>query len=179
MNLTDKQLLGCMPDAGARVPIFLEPLNLAMVEFDISTLQRQAMFLAQVCHESGSLLYMREIHDGSNYDIAVNPTLAMKLGNTRAGDGKKFPGRGGLQVTGRDYTLKCLRALGRQESDVEFLETPAGGMRSAGWVWHDKECNYSADIGNFGTVRKKINGGFNGIDDCIKHYIRIRKVLGI
>jgi putative chitinase len=173
MMLTLAQLNACMPYAGERAPIFLECLNTAMSEFSIDTLQRQACFLAQVAHESGSLRYTREIADGSAYEGRAD------LGNTHVGDGKRFPGRGLIQVTGRSNTLRCLAALGRKEDDLAYLETPMGASRSAGWFWKDNNLNVIADVGNFGTLSKKINGGYNGLDDRIRHYVKIRKVFGI
>lgn len=173
MMLTLAQLQACMPYAGDRAPIFLECLNTAMAEFEIDTLQRQACFLAQVAHESGSLKYTREIADGSAYEGRAD------LGNTHVGDGKRFRGRGLIQITGRSNTLRCLNALGRKDDDLEYLETPMGASRSAGWFWRDNKLNVIADVGNFGTLTKRINGGYNGLDDRIRHYVKIRKVFGI
>lgn len=173
MPLTLAQLQNCLPYAGDRTPIYLECLNTAMLEFGIDTLLRQASFLAQVAHESGSLRYTRELADGSAYEGRAD------LGNTHVGDGKRFVGRGLIQVTGRANTFKCLAALGRKDDDLGYLETPMGASRSAGWFWSVNGLNDIADQGSFGTLTKKINGGYNGLDDRIRHYVRIRKVLGI
>lgn len=169
-----------MPDSAARAPIYLECLNTAMAEFQIDTLLRQACFLAQVCHESGSLRYVEELADGKAYDITVNPAKAKDLGNTLPGDGPKYRGAGLLQVTGKTNTLACLKALGRPETDRAYLLTPMGAARSAGWFWTPyRGLNRLADTGAFGSLTKAINGFYNGIDDRIRHYIRIRRVLGI
>lgn len=171
--LTLPQLQACMPSAGDRAPIFLECLNTAMSEFAIDTLLRQASFLAQVAHESGSLRYTVEIASGADYEGRKD------LGNTHNGDGVLFKGRGLIQITGRTNTQTCLVSLSREETDVTYLETPMGASRSAAWFWKWKGLNEIADLGNFGTLTQKINGGFRGIDERIKLYIRIRKVLGI
>ncbi len=171
--LTLAQLQGCMPYAGDRAPIFVEALNHAMSEFSIDTLLRQACFLAQIAHESGSLKYVVELASGADYEGRRD------LGNTHEGDGVRFKGRGLLQITGRTNTQTCLTALGRPETDVAYLETPMGASRSAAWYWKWQGLNDIADQGNFGTLTKKINGGYNGLDDRIKHYCRIRRVLGI
>lgn len=162
-----------MPYAGDRVAVFVEALNHAMLEFGVDTLGRAACFLAQIAHESGSLKYLREIADGSAYEGRKD------LGNTHVGDGKRFPGRGLIQITGRANTEHCLVALGRPESDLEYLETPMGASRSAAWFWKLHGLNELADTGAFGSITKKINGGYNGLDDRIRHYVRIRKVFGI
>ncbi len=161
--LTLDKLIACMPYSGDRAPIYLECLNTAMAEFGMEGPLRQSMFLAQVAHESGSLRYTREIW---------GPTSAQEgyewrrdLGNTHVGDGKKYLGRGLLQVTGRANTLACLGALGRKLDDHEYLETPMGASRSAGWFWFAHGLNIPADAGLFWTVSKKINGGTNGLAD--------------
>jgi putative chitinase len=178
MNLTTQQLLGCMPEAGDRAPIFVDALNDAMTQFDITTLGRQACFLAQVAQESGSLRYTREIWGPTPAQLRYEGDVD-RLGNTQQGDGKRYLGRGLIQVTGRSNTLACLSALGRAEDDLEYLEKPIGAARSAGWFFKSHSCNQAADLGNFWSVSKTINGGTNGLDERIKHYIRIRKVLGI
>jgi putative chitinase len=173
MILTLEHLIGCMPYSGDRAPIYLECLNTATHEFQIEGPQRLAMFLAQVAHESGSLRYTRELADGSAYEGRRD------LGNDSPGDGKKYRGRGLLQVTGKYNTLKCLTALGRKLDDLDYLETPMGASRSAGWFWYSNGLNMPADKGLFWTVSKNINGGTNGLDDRIQHYIRCRKALGL
>lgn len=173
MMLDLPKLIGCMPYSGDRAPIFLECLNTAMSEFGIDSPLRQSMFLAQVAHESGSLRYTREIADGSDYEGRLD------LGNNAVGDGKKYRGRGLLQVTGKTNTLKCLASLNRKLDDLDYLETPMGSSRSAGWFWYSKGLNMQADQGLFWSVSKIINGGTNGLDDRISHYVRARRALGI
>jgi putative chitinase len=177
--ITQAQLIQAMPYASDRAAIYLTPLNDAMTEFGIDTLLRQACFLAQIAHESGSLRYTIEGADGMGYDITVNPKLAAELGNTEPGDGKRYRGRGLLQVTGRANSTKCLEAMGRPVDDLPYLETPVGASRSAGWFWQLRGLNEIAELGNFGSLTTNITGGYNGIDERIKHYIRCRKALGI
>ena len=104
--VTLAQLLTILPNARPRAAAFLAPLNAAMVEFGITTLARQASFLAQVGHESGSLVYVRELASGKAYEGRA------ELGNTQAGDGVRFKGRGLLQVTGRANYAACGKTLG-------------------------------------------------------------------
>lgn len=163
-----------MPYAGDRAPIFLECLNTAMLERGIDNPARQAAFLAQVCHESGSLKFTLELASGKDYEFST------RLGNVHEGDGVKYKGRGLLQITGRTNYEACGFALGRNLlADPDYLETPMGASRSAAWFWQNRGLNELADQGLFGTITKKINGGFNGLDDRIKHYVRCRKALGL
>jgi len=178
MSLTLEQLQKCIPDAGELVPIYLEALNSAMAEFEISNLARQATFLAQICHESGSLKYVREIWGPTAAQLAYEGRE--DLGNTQQGDGPRFKGRGLIQITGRKNYEAVSLGLGRNVvNDFAYLETPIGASRSAAWFFKTRGCNVSADLGNFWDVSKTINGGTNGLNDRIRHYVRIRRVLGI
>lgn len=171
--LTLIQLREAMPHAGDRAGAYLLPLVDAMKEFEIDSPLRAACFLAQIAHESGSLRYTLEIADGSAYEGRLD------LGNTQPGDGKRFRGRGLIQITGRANTIACLRALGWRDDEPERLETPLGACRSAAWFWKTRRCNEHADLGNFWSISKIINGGTIGLDDRIKHYINARRAVGL
>ena len=177
MNLTLDQLRQIMPYAGKRAEIFLDPLNRAMSEFGIDTPMRQAAFLAQVAHESGSLLYVRELASGAAYDTG---RLAERLGNTPEddGDGERYRGRGLIQVTGTDNYRACSLALfgdGQHLLDhPELLEQPELAARSAGWFWQSNGLNDEAD---FRRITRRINGGYNGMDDRLAYFARAKKVL--
>ena len=62
-------------------------LKKAMDKAGYTNPTERAMFLAQMAHESGNFRYDEEIHDGSNYEGRSD------LGNTKAGDGKRYKGR--------------------------------------------------------------------------------------
>lgn len=174
--LTTDILAKVMPYASKdRVQAFAQPLSDAMTEFSITTAFRQAMFLANVAQETGSLFYLREIADGSAYEGRAD------LGNTQPGDGKRFPGRGCLQATGRSMYEKLRGALGLDcVSNPQLLELPGPAARSAAWIWTvDKKLNTFADARKFWQTCKGINGGTNGLDERIEHYVRVRSALGI
>lgn len=172
--MTPDQLLSVMPYCGSRAFIYAEPLSGAMDEFGIDTPRRQAAFLAQIAHESGSLKYTREIADGSAYEGRAD------LGNTHPGDGPRYKGRGLLQITGRANYVACGTALGLDLlSTPELLENPLGACRSAGWYWRSRGLNDCADNDDFGTLTKKINGGYNGLDERIKAWLMARKAVGL
>lgn len=172
--MTPAELTAMMPFASQRSSIFAEPLTVAMREFGIDTPRRQAAFLAQLCHESGSLKYVKELADGSAYEGRKD------LGNTQPGDGPRFRGRGLIQVTGRSNYRACGLALGLDLlASPELLERPENAARSAGWFWQWRQLNQYADDDRFGSLTRAINGGYMGLDDRIQHWLRIRRVLGL
>lgn len=172
------QLQAILPDAPPqRVALFHTAINDSFAEFNIDTVLRQACWFGQVAHESGSLRYVAEIW--GNTPAQKGYEGRADLGNTQPGDGYRFKGRGLIQITGRTNTLECLKALGRPETDTAYLETPLGATRSACWYWKRHGLNDLADKAAFGTLTKRINGGYNGLDDRIRHYVRARKALGL
>jgi putative chitinase len=161
-------------EAPSRAEIYAPLLTAAMKEFEIDTSKRQAAFLAQVAHESGSLKYTAEIASGSAYEGRQD------LGNVIAGDGVRYKGRGLMQITGRrNYQTS---GLGLDLPLIEFpelLESPSNAARSAGWYWKHHKLNTFADANRFGALTRAINGGYNHLDERIGFWIVARKVLGL
>jgi putative chitinase len=172
--ITLSELSEIMPYAGRRASLYLEPLNAAMEQFQIDTPDRQAAFLAQVAHESGSLKYVEELASGDAYEGRAN------LGNTAPGDGRLFKGRGLLQITGRDNYRACSLALFgdlRLLLHPEMLEEPDNAARSAAWYWRSRGLNVLADQGRFRAITRKINGGLTGLDERLAYWEKAKDVL--
>jgi putative chitinase len=170
--ITLDELHQIMPYAGGRAALFIEPLNAAMQEFDINTNVREAAFLAQIAHESGSLKYVRELADGTAYELRHD------LGNTEPGDGPRYRGRGLVQITGRANYQACGDALGVDlVGSPELLERTDLACRSAAWFWKTHGLNELADKGDFKLITKRINGGYNGYQDRLAYYERAQRVL--
>ena len=143
-----------------------------MDEFEINTVERQSMFLAQIAHESGGLRYVRELATGEAYDGRLD------LGNTEPGDGARYKGRGLIQITGRANYRDCGSALGVDLiGNPELLESPEFACRSAAWFWKSRGLNEMADRGDFKMVTKRINGGYNGYQDRLKYYEAAQRIL--
>lgn len=174
---------------------FFGPLNEAMMKWGINTPIRQAMFLAQVAHESGSLRYTLEIASGEQYEGRKD------LGNVNPGDGIKFKGRGLIQITGRANYELYFKATGLPtNSDPVLLEGPVYASDSAGWFWTGLR-NLSAVADQPGTWRRdrvdkktgkviatydpfqwityRINGGQNGITDRVRYFHNAKAAFGI
>lgn len=151
---------------------YLPYLNSAMNEAGITTKPRQAAFLAQLAHESGGLRYMEEIASGAAYEGRRD------LGNTQPGDGRRYKGRGPIQLTGRANYREAGRALGIDlENHPERASDPDVGFRIAAWYWQTRGLNGLADQGNFREITRRINGGYNGLADRERYWAVARQVL--
>lgn len=171
-QITLAELHAIMPLAGRRAAAFLAPLNAAMAEFDIGTPARRASFLSQVGHESGQLLYVRELASGAAYEGRAD------LGNTQPGDGRRYRGRGLIQITGRANYAACGAALGLDLiARPELLEQPVNACRSAGWFWKTHGLNELADAGDQVKVCRRVNGGTNGLADRLALFDVAQRVL--
>lgn len=171
--ISTTQLQAIFPHAGARLSQFVQPLNDAMTKFTINTSRRQAAFLAQVAHESTELLYLRELASGEAYEGRAD------LGNTQPGDGPRFKGGGPIQITGRYNFRMAGQAIGVDlEADPDLIETPENGCKASAWWWQQHGLSALADQNAFGTITKKINGGFNGIDQRLGYWLLALKATG-
>lgn len=127
----------------------------------LTTPLRQAHFLAQIGHESGSLRFSAEIASGAAYERRAD------LGNTQPGDGPRFKGRGLIQLTGRANYTRFGEAIGRKAeilADPALVATDADlAVEAAGWFWEDRKLNALADRDDLRLITRRINGGLNGL----------------
>lgn len=169
---TDLRLV--MPNAStAKLDGYSVHIASAMRDASISTVTRAAAFLGQLAHESGELRYMEEIADGSAYEGRV------ALGNVNPGDGKRYKGRGPIQLTGRANYQAAGKALGLDlEGSPQLAALPEVGFRVAAWFWTRANLNQLADGLDFRAITRAINGGYNGLNERLGYYHRALEVLG-
>ena len=184
--LTVQQLVSIMPVIpAARREAFLPFLQAAMTEFAIESPARAAAFLAQLAHESGQFRFMEEIWGPTAAQRRYEPasTLATNLGNSEVGDGRRFKGRGPIQITGRANYRRFGDLLGADlVSEPARAALPEIAFRIAGLYWAKKGLNELADRATddaFREITRRINGGFNGLEDRRKFYAVARTVLGV
>ncbi|MFC9769107.1 glycoside hydrolase family 19 protein, partial [Rhodococcus jostii] len=150
--------------------------NAALVQADCTTIERVAMFSAQVGHESGGLQWMQEIADGSAYEGRRD------LGNTQPGDGRRFRGHGPIQITGRDNHTQVSEwayGLGLVPSLTYFVDHPDElggdeyGFLGVVWYWTvARNMNAYADTRDIQGATRAVNGGLNGLQDRITRFNR-------
>lgn len=180
---------GARPD---RADKCAQSLTEAMALYDINTPARQAMFLANIGHETGGLHYLDEIWGPTpaqtRYEVRAD------LGNTQPGDGRRFKGHGMLQITGRFNHAAArdrLRARFKHmevpdfERFPESLSDPKWAALSAGDYIERTNCQRFADVGDFDGYCDTINrgrktaadGDSNGYEDRYKLYKAAMRVL--
>jgi putative chitinase len=180
--ITDAQLKQVMPNlAQAKRQLYLPPLNAAMTANAIDVPLRVAAFVAQLAHESGEFRWMEEIWGPTPAQQRYEPPgdLAAKLGNTQAGDGKRFKGRGPIQITGRFNYAKFGGLLGLDlVGNPASAAAPEVAFATAGLFWRTNGLNELADGRQFVAITRRINGGTNGLADRQMYYERAKAVLG-
>ena len=128
-----------------------------------------AAFLAQVAHESHDFQSMVEYGgslDFRKYDPKYAPKKAKILGNTKAGDGAKYKGRGYIQITGRYNYGIAGKAIGIDlVNNPKLAEKPSVAAKIAIWYWKLRVQPNVDDFSNVRDVTKPINPGLRGLED--------------
>lgn len=192
-----------IPSATLGSEIWYNELYEIFPTFDITTTQRVAAFLGQTSHESGGYKLFKENLNYSAEGLCKTwpkrfPTLeyakqfarhpnkianvvyANRMGNggPETGDGWRYCGRGLIQLTGKtNYSLFAEYAGITPEDASEYLETPRGAVHSACWYWYTNDLNALADVENHREITRRINGGFNGLEDRIKKTQYAQRIL--
>lgn len=182
--ITADQLAAATGATIQRATSWLDPISNTMGAFAITTLARQAAFLAQIGHESGRLQYVREVWGPTPAQLRYQGRV--DLGNLRPGDGRRYLGRGLIQITGhsnymavRDGLRIYLPSVPDFEQSPELLELPRWAAYSAGWFWTTHGCNELADSASFVAITRRINGGTNGYDDRLALWESGKSALGV
>ena len=203
-NFTKQQLKEMIPK-NPYVDQWFEAISEILPEYEITTPQRVAAFLAQCAHESGGFVFLKE---NLNYKAAslrrvfpkyfpddaiaaqyagkgemiANRVYANRMGNgdEASGDGWRYCGRGLIQLTGKNnYTFFAGSLDIPVEEASEYLQTFEGAVQSACFFWEQNKLNQWADKGDILTLTKRINGGTIGLEDRIKHYEHALHIFGV
>lgn len=176
-SVTLQQFMACTDLDAAAAATELPGLNASMYFADINSVQRKATYIAQLGHESMGFQQFEEFASGADYEGRSD------LGNTQRGDGKRYKGRGAIQLTGRANYRSATQDLGGMlggtnlETNPERADDPDVRYLTAAWFWNERGLNDHADAGKFDTVTSRINGGQNGAADRRTRYNKALKVL--
>lgn len=165
---------------GRTVPIsYLPGFNQALVAAQCTTVNRAAMFCAQVGHESGGLIWLEELASGARYQGRKD------LGNTQPGFGVRYKGRGIIQLTGAyNYAAfsRWAYSKGMCPTPSYFYDNPTAVAQlpwafiSAAYYWTVSRADLNAvsDRGDVLTATHRVNGGTNGYADRVIRWNRCR-----
>ena len=146
--------------------------------------REQAMFLANVQHETGNYRWFAEM--GNDKYLSRYEGRVKDLGNDQPGDGIKYKGRGLIHLTGKKNYAEIGARLGIDiVKNPQLLEDdPQLAVASAIEWWNRQKERYKSfreAIANddIRTVNKQVNGGGNGMAERIAYYDQFKKAWNI
>jgi len=169
--------------------------------YGINTELRKQHFFTQIWHESR----LKPIEENMNYSairlLQVFPKYfnknnvpnyanvpkkigsrvyadRMGNGNEASQEGYTYRGRGFIQLTGKNNYL-----LLSKDTKIDFVGNPSllleveNSMIAACWFWQKNGLNAMADINDIKAVRRAINGGYIGLEECERIYKEVSKLI--
>ncbi len=185
-------------------PTWVDPVQALLPKYGIDTPERIGMFFAQCGHES---LNFKVLEENLNYSAKglnavfpkyfrragrdanefhrlpehiANVVYANRMGNgdSSSGDGWKHRGLGVIQLTGKANHAAFAASIGKSLDDtLAYLQTKTGALESACWFWQRNNLNVYADQQDVRGATKRINGGYNGLEDRTHHYHRALEIM--
>ncbi len=155
------------------VKVIAANTDVLATQFGINNPQRAQAFASQLAHESAGFNAMEErISDG-----AANRNYGGRMGNSKAGDGSKYKGRGFIQLTGKDNYRTYGKKLGIDlVNNPELAADPDTAIKIAAAFWQDHGLNELADREDIKGITRRINGGYNGLKDRERLYKRAKNL---
>jgi len=155
------------------LPVF----NDAMLQAGCTSVERAAMWCAQLGHESKGLSLFRELWGPTEDQL----TYDGRMGNG-PGEGFKYRGRGAIQVTGKNNYREFSKWAHEKGyaptptffvDDPDQLESDRYALLGAVWYWTtQRPLNSLADARDIAGATRAINGGTNGLADRQLRYQR-------
>lgn len=166
----------------------------AMDAGGITDPKSKAMLMANVDHESGgftkneenlnySAKRLQEVFpkyykspeearaDANNPEAIANKVYGGRMGNTEAGDGFKYRGRGNIQLTGKAQYADMGKKLGIDlVNNPDLAMDPKYSAQIAVQHWKSSGANAAAMAGDQVRARQLTNGGTNGLAEVQGKY---------
>ena len=188
VKITPEQLNILAPNARANYKEAFAQADTVLAAYGINkNALRLSHFMAQVLHEVGGLTILIENMNYSavrmtqvwktrfptissaepfanNPEKLANKVYGGRMGNTQAGDGFRFIGRGLIQITGRESYKKFGDLLGIDlTADPDLAFSAEWALKIAAEEWKAGNCNAFADADDLIKVTRAINGGLIGL----------------
>lgn len=139
--------------------------------------RRLCHFLAQAAHESAGFRTLEE-YGGPSYWRRYEGRA--DLGNTQAGDGVRYHGRGIFQLTGRaNYRAMAGKITMPLEDDPDHVADPGVSLRTACEYWKARRLEAAADANDIVEVTRRVNGGRNGLTERQTYFRRAWSIWGV
>ena len=173
----------------------LDELPSVIDTFKINSINKLSNFLAQCAHESGNFKFTQENLNYSaegllkifpkyfsketaeiaarKPEMIANIVYSNRMGNgdKASGDGWKYRGRGYIQLTGKINYSQFGNFIGVDLLKEPDLVVSKYALTSAAWFFEYKNLWLLADKGiddeTIKHLTRRINGGFNGLEDRI------------
>ncbi|KAI3866151.1 hypothetical protein MKX03_008755 [Papaver bracteatum] len=137
-----------------------------------------AAFFAHVTHETGHFCYVREIARGTYCQSSTKYPCA---------PGKKYYGRGPIQITWNYNYGACGKAIGENLlKNPDLVATSSTiAFKTAFWFWMNNVHSVITSGGGFGRTIRRINGGECGggnrpaVNARVKYYKAYCKQIGV
>lgn len=170
-----------------------------LTQYDLTSDLRFSHFISQLMHESGNFkskvenlnysessllsVFGKYFDRKTAREYARKPEMigsrvySNRMGNNAepSQEGWKYRGRGYIQLTGKDNYSRF-----SQSANIDFVQypdmvtSPKYALTSAAWFITSNRIHLDCDKGNdYNTIKdvtKKINGGFNGLDDRVNKF---------
>jgi putative chitinase len=174
-------------------------------KFNITTVLRLCHFLSQCAHESENFTAVKENLNYSaaalkatfpthfpgilNESYAHNPekiadrAYANRMGNgdEASGDGYKYCGRGYIELTGKVNYVAFGKFIGEDLLTNPGLVATKYPLMSAAFFFQTNNlwtiCDKGATPDVVKELTKRINGGYNGLDERIKYFNKFYNLL--
>ena len=143
---------------------YIDYINNDRYKFNINNCMDLGHFLAQMLHESGNFVYLKE--------IGGNSLKAKKYW--------PFIGRGLIQITHKHNYKKYGDFVGEDfiSSDLAMnkLESTEHSIKSAFWYWMDRKLSKWGNKDDLIWITIKVNGGLNGYNDRLDKLRKFKKI---
>jgi putative chitinase len=171
--ITKETLKKIAPNANDEIISHLaEHLDDQLAKYNIDNHLRICHFLAQTAHESAGFRTLEEYASGAAYEGRKD------LGNVEPGDGRRYKGRGMIQLTGRaNYRVFGQRIGYNLEHKPELAKEPMISIKTACEYWNSRNLSTYADLDDIMTITKRINGGFNGLEDRKRYLSKAKAII--
>lgn len=203
ITVTKDQIVKLAPRIKSNYLIGLDYVQAALDRYEVTkTSNRVAHFWAQILHESTGLTALEEnlnysaeglVRTWPNHfppkgtldpnklahhpEMIANEMYGHRMGNLKEGDGWKYRGRGGIQITGYESYVTVTKLIKLHVPDVPDFSIQPDLVIDPKWIyeviaakWYmcsykGKSCNEWADSNNIEGVTRAINGGILGLKE--------------